>query len=66
MMSYWFIKVQELVHYGAVVHMVGDGAETVILRDSGKIVLAIILSQRFVVPHDAFLYTFERRTYEDS
>ena len=34
--------------------MVGDGAEAVILRNGGEIVLAVVLPQRLVVPHDAF------------
>ena len=33
--SYRLIEVQELVHHGTVVHMVGDGTEAVILRHGG-------------------------------
>lgn len=53
---YRLIEVQELVHYRTVIHMVGHSAETVILWNSGEIMLAIVLPQGLVVPHDAFLY----------
>ena len=42
--------------YGLIVHMVGDGAETVILRDGRQIVPAVVLTERLVVPHDALPY----------
>lgn len=54
--SYRLVEVQELVHHGTVVHMVGDGAEAVVLRHGGEIVLAVVLPQCFVVPHDALLH----------
>ena len=53
---YWFIEVQELVHYRTIIYMVGNRTEAVILRYCGEIVLAIVLPQGLVIPHDAFLH----------
>ena len=55
-MVYRLIEVKELADYGAVVQMFGYGAEAVILGNAADVVLAIVLAQGFVVPHDAFPY----------
>ena len=55
-MVYRLVEVQELVYHGTVVHMVGHGAETVILRHGGEIVLPVILPKRLVVPHDTLFH----------
>ena len=55
-MVYRFIEVKELAYDGAVVQMFGYGAETVILGNAADVVLAVVLAQGLVVPHDAFLY----------
>ena len=51
-----FIDVQELADYRLIVHMVGNGTEAVILGYGGKVALAVVLPQGFIVPHDAFLH----------
>ena len=56
LMAYRFVQVQELADYGFVFHVFGYGTETVILGYGGKIVLAVVLPQGLVVPHDAFLH----------
>ena len=53
---YRFIEVQELVHHRTVIHMVGNCAEAIILGNGGEKVLAVVLSQGLVIPHDAFLH----------
>ena len=49
-MAYRLVKVEELADYWLVAHMVGYGAETVILRDARHVVLAVVLSQGLGVP----------------
>ena len=56
MVVYRFIEVKELADYGAVIQMFGDGAEAVILGNASDVVLARVLAQGLVVPHDAFPY----------
>ncbi|GFI06880.1 hypothetical protein IMSAGC006_01628 [Muribaculaceae bacterium] len=36
--------------------MVGNCAEAIILGNGGEKVLAVVLSQGLVIPHDAFLH----------
>ena len=55
MMPRRLVEVEETAYYGLIIHMVGDSAETVILRDGCQIVPAVVLTERLVVPHDAFL-----------
>ena len=52
--AYRFVEVEELADYGLVAHMVGYGAEAVILGDARHIVLAVVLPQGLGVPCDAF------------
>ena len=52
-MPYRLVEVEELADYGLVAHMVGYGAEAVILRDARHVVLAVILTQGLGVPCDA-------------
>ena len=52
-MAYRLIKVEELADYWLVAHMVGYGAEAVILRDTCHVVLAVVLPQGLGVPCDA-------------
>jgi len=56
MMPRRLVEVEETAYYGLIVHMVGDGAETVILRDGRQIVPAVVLTERLVVPYDALPY----------
>lgn len=49
-MAYRLVEVEELADYWLVAHMVGYGAETVILRDARHVVLAVVLSQGLGVP----------------
>ena len=53
-MAYRLVEVEELADYGLVAHMVGYGAEAVILRDASHVVLAVVLPQGLGVPCDAF------------
>ena len=53
-MAYRLVEVEELADYGLVTHMVGYGAEAVILRDARHVVLAVVLPQGLGVPCDAF------------
>ena len=53
-MVYRLVEVEELADNGLVAHMVGYGAEAVILGDARHVVLAVVLSQGFGVPCDAF------------
>ena len=55
-MGYRLIEVEELADHGLIIDVFGYGAEAVILRHGGEIVLAVILPKRLVVPHDAFLH----------
>ena len=52
-MAYQFVEVEELADYGLVAHMVGYGAEAVILRNTCHVVLAVVLPQCLGVPCDA-------------
>lgn len=52
--AYRLIEVEELADYGLVVHMVGYGAEAVILGNTCHVVLAVILPQGLGIPCDAF------------
>ena len=54
--AYRFVEVEKLADYGLVAHVVGYGAETVILGNAADIVLAVVLAQGLVVPRDTFLY----------
>ena len=56
LMSRRLVEVEETAYYGLIVHMVGDGTETVILRDGRQIVPAVVLTERLVVPYDALPY----------
>ena len=53
-MAYRFVEVEELADCGLVAHMVGYGAEAVILGDARHVVLAVVLPQGLGVPCDAF------------
>ncbi len=53
-MAYRLVEVKELADYGLVAHMVGYGAEAVILGDASHVVLAVVLPQGLGVPCDAF------------
>ena len=53
-MAYRLVEVEELADYGLVAHMVGYGAEAVILGDARHVVLAVVLPQGLGVPCDAF------------
>ena len=53
-MAYRLVEVEKLADYGSVTHMVGYGAEAVILRDARHVVLAVVLTQGLGVPCDAF------------
>ena len=53
LVAYRLVEVEELADYGLVAHMVGYGAEAVILRNTCHIILAIVLPQGFEVPYDA-------------
>ena len=53
-MAYRLVKVEELADYWLVAHMVGYGAEAVILGDARHVVLAVVLPQGLGVPCDAF------------
>ena len=75
-MAYRLVEVEELADYGLVAHMVGYGAETVILRDARHVVLAVVLPQGFGIPCNALphiaavnaglVYNFvERGAYSD-
>jgi hypothetical protein len=55
-MAYRLVEVEELADYGLVAHMVGYGAEAVILRDTRHVVLAVVLPQGLGVPCDALPY----------
>ena len=37
------VEIEETAYHGLIVHMVGDGAEAVILRDGRQIVPAVVL-----------------------
>ncbi len=52
-MAYRLVEVEELADYGLVAHMVGYGAEAVILGDARHVVLAVVLPQGLGVPCDA-------------
>ena len=52
--AYRFVEVEKLADYGLVAHVVGYGAETVILWDARHVVLAVVLPQGLGVPCDAF------------
>ena len=52
-MAYRLVEVKELADYGLVAHMVGYGAEAVILGDASHVVLAVVLPQGLGVPCDA-------------
>ena len=54
--SYRLVQVQKLVHYGLIVYMAGDSAETVILGDGCHKALTVVLTERLCIPWDAFLY----------
>ena len=54
LVAYRFVEVEELADYGLVAHVVGYGAEAVILGDARHIVLAVVLPQGLGVPCDAF------------
>jgi len=53
-MAYRLVEVEKLADYGLVAHMVGYGAEAVILRDARHVVLAVVLPQGLGIPCDAF------------
>ena len=55
LVSYRLVQIQEVVYYLTIVHMVGNGTETVLLWNVSQIVLAIILTKCFVVPDNALL-----------
>ena len=50
---YRLVEVEELADNGLVAHMVGYGAEAVILRDTCHVILAVVLPQGLGVPCDA-------------
>lgn len=52
-MAYRLVEVEELADYGLVAHMVGYGAEAIILRYARHVVLAVVLPQGLGVPCDA-------------
>lgn len=52
-MAYRLVKVEKLADYWLVAHMVGYGAEAVILRNTCHVVLAVVLPQGLGVPCDA-------------
>ena len=52
-MAYRFVEVEELADNRLVAHMVGYGAEAVILGDARHVVLAVVLPQGLGVPCDA-------------
>ncbi len=56
MMVYRLIEVKELADYRLIPDVLGYGAEAVILRHGGEIVLALVLPQRLVVPYDTLLH----------
>ena len=43
LVAYRFVEVEELTDYGLITHMVGYGAEAVILGDARHVVLAVVL-----------------------
>ena len=45
LVAYRFVEVEEFADYGAVAHMVGYGAEAVILGDASHVILAVVLPQ---------------------
>ena len=51
--AYRLVEVEKLADYGLVAHMVGYGAEAIVLRDARHVVLAVVLPQGFGVPCDA-------------
>ena len=53
-MAYRLVYVEELADHGLIAHMVGYGAEAVILRDARHVVLTIVLLRGLGVPCDAF------------
>ena len=61
-MAYRFVEVEELPDYRLVIHVVGYGTEAVILRYACHIVLAVVLTQSFGVPCDAFLHIASVKT----
>ena len=54
LMAYRLVEVEELADHGLVAHMVGYGAEAVILGNACHVVLAVVLPQGLGVPCDAF------------
>ena len=49
-MLYRFVQIQKTVNFLPVVQMVGNGTESVILRDGRKIVFPVVLPECAVVP----------------
>lgn len=52
-MAYRLVEVEELADHGSVTHVVGYGAEAVVLGDARHVVFAVILPQGLGVPCDA-------------
>ena len=53
---YRLIEVKELADYRAIADVFGYGTESVILGNAADVVLAIILTERFIVPRDTLLH----------
>lgn len=61
------VKVQMRSVYLSVVHMVGNYVKPVVLFDFGKVVLTVVLPQRFITPRYTFLdgIATDKRTLHD-
>ena len=56
LVAYRLVEIEKTVYYSSVVHMFGNGTESVILVDILDELLAVVLTQGFHVPRDALSY----------